>query len=214
MENNPKTDSINNTLSPPLQFQGDIDFFPSENYYPDLDDYGLTVKENTLKTSIQRQILRYPSEKSFGTVRSGRLSFSPFSHHVSNGFEGADIAGYGGQIKINDHIALNMSAYVSSGYFGPMVPERIGNASLSLGVSAKITDRLSMNGWGILSANSGINPVYMPMVGAAKGFGVGMSYKLTENIILHGVYQRSYYQGEWHNSFFVLPGYMWKIKKR
>lgn len=145
--------------------------------------------------------------------KTEQLLFSPFVYSISNNFEGADIIGYKSKFLISDKILLNISAYLSSGYFGHFVPRRVSNASLNLGIGINITDRLFLYGEGIMSLNDGINPSFMPLIGASKGFGISISYKITENLFLHGGYQRNYYRGKWHNSFYILPEYIiWKKK--
>lgn len=149
----------------------------------------------------------------FNDQKTEQSLFSPFVYSVSNNFEGADIIGYKSKVIINNKILFNMSAYFSSGYFGYLVPRRVSNASLNLGIGINITNRLFLYGRGIISLNDGINPSFMPLIGASKGFGISISYKITENLFLHGGYQRNYYRGKWHNSFYILPEYViWKKK--
>lgn len=218
MESSLKKDTIYKDFLTPLQSGTKSGFLPAtspKSRSALIDNYDSADKKNNRTPSEVRFIPQYNLfDKSSGIVATGRLFLSPFSYSASNRIEGADIAGYMGRITINDNLSLNMSAYFSSGYFGYLVPDRIKNASLNLGVNINITDRLSVYGWGIVSVNNGIDPSYMPMIGPATGFGIGANYKLTENIFLYGGYQRSHYKGKWHDSFYVLPGYKWQMKKR
>lgn len=137
--------------------------------------------------------------------RSRNFILMPIGMHYLNHVEGGNRAGVGGTLRISDNITANVSTFMSSAYSGFSQPDRILNASLNLSLDIKLAERVTLRAFGQYSAAQGINPALNPMIGTGNYFGGALRVMVTDNFGIEGGFTRSYFMGEWHNSYYVIP---------
>ena len=138
-------------------------------------------------------------------LRSANFVLMPIGMHYLNPVEGGNMAGVGGAFRISDNITANVSSFVSSAYSGFSQSDRMLNASLNLSLDIRLAERLTLRTFGQYSVAPGLNPALNPMIGTGNYFGGALRVMITDNFGLEGGFTRSYFMGEWHNSYYVIP---------
>lgn len=137
--------------------------------------------------------------------RRNNFTIAPIGIHYQHSIEGGDIVGVSGTVKISKKLSGTVTSYYSSAYMGIGQPNRVENFSTHLNLDFKLTDWLTLRGFGQYSIGSGINPAYSPVVGSANSFGGAARIMFTEQFGIEAGMIRSYYNGNWTNFYYVAP---------
>ncbi len=137
--------------------------------------------------------------------RSRNFVLMPVGMHYRNTVEGGDMAGVRGSFRLADNITASVGTFVSSAYSGYSHPDRVLNASLNLSLDVRVAERVTLRMFGQYSAAPGLNPALNPMIGGGNYFGGAVRVMITDKFGLEGGFTRSYFMGEWTNSYYVIP---------
>jgi hypothetical protein len=125
------------------------------------------------------------------------LTVSPIRFGFDNGFEGGDLLGVNNHFKLTDFLSGDLNFTFSSSFLGPSYPQRYNNASISLGATWHLSDRIRVNTFGQYSLREGINPALSPMINGGNYYGGEIQVKIVKNLGIGVGFVNSYYRKNW-----------------
>lgn len=160
-----------NVIPDPLPFQKDI-------YY--------------MADKVASEIPRLPVY-----YKTYNMSVHPLLYSNHNHFSGLDMVGVGSTFRISDRLTGGLDAYVSSVYFGPYRPTPYVNASVNGHIDLKLHDNFYLIGLAGGAVRKGLDPKRAIDVGGSNYLGVGMHFKITENLGIGISHTWHNYNGKW-----------------
>jgi len=130
---------------------------------------------------------------------------SPFSFAFDNGYQGGWMGGINNHFPLSENFRMNINAYASSSYYGPMYPHRYNNATLSFDMKYQIHDRIRLVGFGEVSLREGMNPGLSPLINGGYNFGGGVELRITKHIGIGVGVVNSYYRNSWTTQPYANP---------
>lgn len=197
----PAKDSITDIYTPEA-ITDDSSIALPDSYYPDKFNTDIPDNMENLPNApdmsdLNRQIVsEIPHLSTF--YHSRNFSFYPALASNHSFYSGTDRIGVGSYFRFSDRLTGGIDVYMSSVYFGPYCPTPYLNTSVDGHLDFRLHDNVFLIGLAGYSVRKGLDPNRGVDVGLGNYLGVGVHFKITENLgigISHTIHR---YNGRWH----------------
>jgi|GEM_PF-3392690 hypothetical protein len=166
------------------------------------EDFLKTDLKSTLDLDMSAPRLPYRNwdfriKPSLNYLEEEYLTITPYSYSLYSGWEGGEMGGVSGLIRVSDKFWINVNLSAMSSFATAMQPYRYYNAAFSLRATYQPNDRIRLIGYGQIALHEGINPLLYPSINGDNHIGVEMNIRVYKNIGVGFGIKSSYYKNNW-----------------